>query len=179
MENFIFCAVLGLTSFAEKMKKDVTAHQHDQSIDIRQKSGRITCQFRGDGTYTVSWNRVNNTKLREGIIENKTTLIFNDVQFNDTGTYKCTAVGPKNTANAEIDLEVYGKSFYYSGYFCYNYLFIDMNQFKSFNNLCLLFNQKQPSRGVLIKRCSENMQYIYKRTPMLKCDFNKVALQLY
>ena len=29
--------------------------------------------------------------------------------------------------------------------------------------------QKQPSRGVLRKRCSENMQQIYKRTPMPKC----------
>ena len=28
---------------------------------------------------------------------------------------------------------------------------------------------------VLIKRCSENIQQIYKRTPMPKCDFNKVA----
>ena len=104
--------------FTEKMKKDIAAHQHDQSIDIRQKSGRITCQFRGDGTYHVLWNRVNNTKLREGIIENKTTLIFNDVQFNDTGTYQCTAIGPKNTATAKIDLEVYGKLFYYSCIFC-------------------------------------------------------------
>ena len=33
--------------------------------------------------------------------------------------------------------------------------------------------QKQPSRGALIKRCSENMQKIYRRTPMPKCDFNK------
>ena len=38
---------------------------------------------------------------------------------------------------------------------------------------------KQPSRGVLKKRCSENMQQINRRTPMPKCDFNKVALQLY
>ena len=38
----------------------------------------------------------------------------------------------------------------------------------------LLF-QKCPSRGVLRKRCSENMQQIYRRTPMPKCDFNKVA----
>ena len=37
--------------------------------------------------------------------------------------------------------------------------------------------QKQPSRGVLIKRCSENMQQIYRRTSMPKCDFNKVAKQ--
>ena len=41
------------------------------------------------------------------------------------------------------------------------------------------FSQKPPSRRVLSKRCSENMQQIYRRTPMPKCDFNKVALQLY
>ena len=35
--------------------------------------------------------------------------------------------------------------------------------------------KKQPSIGVLRKRCSENMQQIYRRTPMPKCDFNKVA----
>ena len=35
--------------------------------------------------------------------------------------------------------------------------------------------QKQPSRAVLRKRCSENMQQIYSRTPMSKCDFNKVT----
>ena len=34
--------------------------------------------------------------------------------------------------------------------------------------------QKRPFRGVLEKRCSENMQQIYRRTPMPKCDFNKV-----
>ena len=39
--------------------------------------------------------------------------------------------------------------------------------------------QKQPSRGVLRKRCSENMQQIYRRTSMPKCDFNKVAKQPY
>ena len=39
--------------------------------------------------------------------------------------------------------------------------------------------QKQPSRGVIKKSCSENMQQIYRRTPMPKCDFNKVALELY
>ena len=36
--------------------------------------------------------------------------------------------------------------------------------------------RKQPSRGVLKKRCSENMQQIYRKTPMSKCDFKKVAL---
>ena len=38
--------------------------------------------------------------------------------------------------------------------------------------------QKQPSRGVLSKSCSENMQQIYRKTPTPKCDFNKVAKQL-
>ena len=38
---------------------------------------------------------------------------------------------------------------------------------------------KQPSSVVLRKRCFENMQQIYRETPMLKRDFNKVAKQLY
>ena len=38
---------------------------------------------------------------------------------------------------------------------------------------------KQPFRGVLLKRCSENMQQTYRRTPMSKCDLNKVAKQLW
>ena len=36
--------------------------------------------------------------------------------------------------------------------------------------------QKQPPRGILKRRCSENKQQIYRRAPMPKCDFNKVAL---
>ena len=36
--------------------------------------------------------------------------------------------------------------------------------------------RSSPSRGVLVKICSENMQQIYKKTPM-PCDFNKVAKQ--
>ena len=39
--------------------------------------------------------------------------------------------------------------------------------------------QKQPLRGVPWKRCSENMQQIYSRTPTPRRDFNEVALQLY
>ena len=39
--------------------------------------------------------------------------------------------------------------------------------------------QNKPIRGVPRKRCSENMQQIYRRTPIPKCDFNKVALLLY
>ena len=44
------------------------------------------------------------------------------------------------------------------------------------NILSSLRSQKQPSRGVLKKRRSENMQQICRRTPIPKCDFNKVAL---
>ena len=40
-------------------------------------------------------------------------------------------------------------------------------------------SQKQLSRGFLKKSCSENLQQIYRRTLMPKCNFNKVALQLY
>ena len=39
--------------------------------------------------------------------------------------------------------------------------------------------EKQPHGGVVIKGCSENMQQIFRRIPMPKCDFNKVALQFY
>ena len=39
--------------------------------------------------------------------------------------------------------------------------------------------QKQQPRDVFRKRRSENMQPIYRRTPIPKCDFNKVAKQLY
>ena len=35
--------------------------------------------------------------------------------------------------------------------------------------------QKQSSRGVFIKRCSKNMQQIYRRTTMSKGDFNKAV----
>ena len=38
-------------------------------------------------------------------------------------------------------------------------------------------NEKQPSRGVLMKGYSDNIQQIYRRTPMSKSDFNKVVLQ--
>ena len=40
-------------------------------------------------------------------------------------------------------------------------------------------NQKQLSRAILTKRCSENMQQIYRRTLMPKCGFSENALQLY
>ena len=41
------------------------------------------------------------------------------------------------------------------------------------------YTSEAASRGIHRKRCSENVQQIYRRTPMPKCDFNKIALQLY
>ena len=38
---------------------------------------------------------------------------------------------------------------------------------------------KQPSRRVLKKRCSENMQQMYRKTPMPECDFKKVVLHAF
>ena len=39
--------------------------------------------------------------------------------------------------------------------------------------------RSSPSEVFLGKGFSENMQQNYRRTPMPKCDFNKVAEQLY
>ena len=39
--------------------------------------------------------------------------------------------------------------------------------------------RRSPPELFLGKRCSENMQQIYRRTPMPRCNFNKVALPLY
>ena len=40
--------------------------------------------------------------------------------------------------------------------------------------VCIM--QKEPPRSVLRKRSSGNMHQIYRRTPVPKCKFNKVAL---
>ena len=46
--------------------------------------------------------------------------------------------------------------------------------------LVIIELQKQPPRVVLKKRCSENMQQIYRGILMMPtCDFNNVAKQLY
>ena len=53
------------------------------------------------------------------------------------------------------------------------------NQFsKDLIQKTILF-QKQPTRPVLREMYSENMQQIYRRTPMSNCNFNKVAKHLY
>ena len=45
--------------------------------------------------------------------------------------------------------------------------------------ICWYVFRSSPPEMFLGKRCSEKMQQIYRRTPMSKCDFNKVVLQLY
>ena len=40
----------------------------------------------------------------------------------------------------------------------------------------ILFEMKEPSVSVPGKRCSKNMQQIYRRTPMQKCDLDMGAL---
>ena len=61
---------------------------------------------------------------------------------------------------------------------CYRKYGIFDSDFKYFSQSCnrgkKVNRKKQPSRAVLKKRCSENMQQIYWRAPMPKCDFNKV-----
>ena len=46
-------------------------------------------------------------------------------------------------------------------------------------NSCNHSVQRQPFRGVLLKKCSENNQQISRRKTMPKCDVNKVSKQLY
>ena len=43
--------------------------------------------------------------------------------------------------------------------------------------MLLLYCLRKSSKGVLWNMCSENMQQIYRRTPMQKYDFNKDAKQ--
>ena len=66
-------------------------------------------------------------------------------------------------------LRLFNNSIFIQQLHIYSIIFIQYPYLYSFNN------QKQPPRGVPRKRCSENMQQIYKRTPMPKCDFIKVA----
>ena len=41
------------------------------------------------------------------------------------------------------------------------------------------FSEPEAATQRWLKRSSDNMQQIYRKTPMPKCDFNEVALQLY
>ena len=41
-----------------------------------------------------------------------------------------------------------------------------------------IYIQTHPFRGVLGKRCTENIQQIYRRTPMTKCDFSTLGMDV-
>ena len=59
--------------------------------------------------------------------------------------------------------------------FCYSGTF--KHYFRNARTLLNIHDGAEaPFRGILRKRCSENMQEIYRRTPMLKCNFNKLSL---
>ena len=69
-----------------------------------------------------------------------------------------------------------------SSQYCFNHFCLSIQQMlESIKALFHMFynRQRQLSRGVLKKRYSEDMQQIYRRTTMLKCDCNKFALPLY
>ena len=55
---------------------------------------------------------------------------------------------------------------------CFWDLFLDMNFIDFFTELSHANGRKQSSRGVLRKSCSKNMQQIYGRATIPKCDFN-------
>ena len=68
------------------------------------------------------------------------------------------------------------KSFKYNNFRRHTNL---LNELGGLNKKSDKYDQKQPSKCVLRKRCSENMQQVYRRTLMPKCDCNKVALKFY
>ena len=54
-----------------------------------------------------------------------------------------------------------------------------LREYSKYLRLFKASRSSHPGKGVLKKRCSGNMQQIYRRTPILKCDFNKVAFTTY
>ena len=56
--------------------------------------------------------------------------------------------------------------------------FFKIDQLVKFFQISKVYPKAAP-RGFLIKKCSENMEQICRKTPILKCDFNKVAKQRY
>ena len=118
--------------------------------------------------------------MREGGLS-KSLLITNKKKTKDTNAwssqalftnmiiYKCATLSLTFSRSSGSLSEIF--------YFC-SYI---LNNLFEHRQLALkvpfIYSQKQPSRSVLRKRCSENTQQIYRWTPMPKCDFNKVALQ--
>ena len=72
--------------------------------------------------------------------------------------------------NKELEVQKYKKNYECIKYLPFWSFFIPKLAPSVTNNLNRKNYQKQPFRGALTKRCSENMQQIYRRTPMPKCD---------
>ena len=81
-----------------------------------------------------------------------------------------------------ITIEYNNKRHTEANYIKYSELKVSKKMSKKFSylleNLQICNVQKQPFRDVLGKRCSENMQQIYKRTPMPKCQSNFIEIAL-
>ena len=60
--------------------------------------------------------------------------------------------------------------------FKYKWIWFGINQ-EGYQHVSLSYNLHQSEAAT--QRCSENMQQIYRRTPMPKSDLNKVTKQLY
>ena len=58
---------------------------------------------------------------------------------------------------------------------CFIYLYV----FLSNAAYTYMKGQIRPTRGVYRKSCPENMQQVCRKTPLPKCDFNNIALQIY
>ena len=59
-----------------------------------------------------------------------------------------------------------------------------VSEIKVLNSVCIKIQNKYltktaPYTDVLLKTCSADMQQIYRRSPIQKCDFKKVATQLF
>ena len=93
---------------------------------------------------------------------NSRMLILAQFYFNNCRSINC----------CEVSIFLYQQNSYKGDIHCYCYGL--GNHHSLWDN-----HQKQSSISVLWKMCSENMQQIYRRTPIPKYDFTEVALQLY
>ena len=111
------------------------------------------------------------------------SCIFSEHLFLRTPPTGCFCTATLLTSNYVYFYETYASYTFYEIYLCfriliYLYEFIHIFVFIWF---LVVGNRASPwsSRPEVFlgKRCFENMQQIYRRTPMPKCNFNKVTIQ--
>ena len=56
------------------------------------------------------------------------------------------------------------------------FFFLMFGKLSCFSASLSCITRKQPNGGILSKSCSENMQRIYRKTPMPKCTHAKATL---